>query len=219
MRILFIVGFFILPCIAFAQEVPVVITNGTIHTGNGNIIENGMVVIKNGVIEYAGNKKELQYDLNSIPVIDATGKHIYPGLIALNAKTGLKEIELVRATNDIVEVGEFNPNVRSVIAYNTDSKVIPTLRTNGILLAQVVPDGGIISGQSSVVKFAGWNWEDAAVVMDDNMHMDWPGVYSYNFEKGVFTISPDYIRRVNEITSFFEEAKAYALIENPKQKI
>ncbi|MFI5171006.1 MAG: amidohydrolase family protein [Chitinophagales bacterium] len=202
----------------FAQQVPVVISGGTIHVGNGTVIENGMVIIKNGKIEYAGTTKEPGYDINNVSAIDASGKHIYPGIIAMNAQVGLKEIELVRSTIDIVEVGEFNPNIRSLIAYNTDSKVIPTLRTNGILLAQVIPDGGIISGQSSVVKMSGWNWEDAVVDTDDNMHMDWPSVYSYNYEKGFYIIDPKYTENVNAIRSFISEAKAYCSAEKHETK-
>lgn len=197
----------------FGQAVPVVISNATIHVGNGTIIENGMVIIENGKIKYAGINKESGYDLNSVSAIDASGKHIYPGIIAMNSQIGLKEIELVRATNDIVEVGEFNPNVRSIIAYNTDSKVIPTVRTNGILLAQIIPDGGIISGQSSIVKLSGWNWEDAAINIDNGMQMDWPSVYTYDYEKGFYTINKNYNNGVNDIRNFIMEAKVYCSIE------
>jgi len=192
-----------------AQKVPVVISNATIHVGNGSVIENGLVIIQDGILQYAGVKKESGYNDNSATMIDATGKHIYPGIIAMNNQLGLKEIEAVRATRDAYEVGQFNPNIRSIIAYNTDSKAIPTLRTNGILLSQVIPDGGIISGQSSVVKMTGWNWEDAAVKMDNNMHMYWPGYYGYDYQKGEYKKSDTYENEVITIKNFFEEAKAY----------
>jgi len=192
-----------------AQKVPVVISNATIHVGNGSVIENGLVIIQDGILQYAGVKKESGYNDNSATMIDATGKHIYPGIIAMNNQLGLKEIEAVRATRDAYEVGQFNPNIRSIIAYNTDSKAIPTLRTNGILLSQVIPDGGIISGQSSVVTMTGWNWEDAAVKMDNNMHMYWPGYYGYDYQKGEYKKSDTYENEVITIKNFFEEAKAY----------
>lgn len=126
-----------------AQQVPYVITGGTLHIGDGTIIENGLLIVHNQIIEYAGPMKETSYDANTASIIDATGKHVYPGLIGLTSELGLKEISAVRATNDIYEVGVFNPNIRSLIAYNTDSKVIPTVRSNGVLLAQPVPNGEI----------------------------------------------------------------------------
>ncbi len=82
--------------------------------------------------------------------INISGKHVYPGFIAPNSTLGLTEIEAIRASNDFYEVGGYNPHVRSQIAYNAESRIIPTVRTNGVLLAQVTPRGGRISGTSSV---------------------------------------------------------------------
>ena len=87
---------------------------------------------------------------------------------------GLQEIASVRATLDSREVGVLNPNVRALIAYNTDSDVLPTVRTNGVLLAQATPRGGLLSGQSSVVQLDAWNWQDAVVRADDGQHLTWP---------------------------------------------
>ncbi len=201
--------FIFLTTVLAAQKVPIVISNATLHIGNGSVIENGLIIIQDGILQYAGVKKESGYNDNTATIIDASGKHIYPGIIAMNNQLGLKEIEAVRATRDAYEVGQFNPNIRSIIAYNTDSKAIATLRTNGILLSQVIPDGGIISGQSSVVKLSGWNWEDAAVKMDNNMHMYWPGYYSYDYIKGEYKKSNTYDNEVIAIKNFFDEAKAY----------
>lgn len=201
-----------------AQQVPYVISGGTLHIGDGTIIENGLLIIRNGKIEYAGVAKESGYDSNTASLIDATGKHIYPGFIGLTTELGLKEISAVRATRDVYEVGEFNPNIRSIIAYNTDSKVIPTVRSNGILLAQPFPNGGTISGQSSVVKLSGWNWEDAVVATDGNMHMHWPGIYRYNWETGTYAANPDYAKEVDAVKQFFQEAKAYCASTSHPEK-
>ena len=104
-------------------------------------------------------------------------KHIYPAFIAPNTTIGLTEIDAVRATHDYAETGNINPNIRSLIAYNTDSKIINTVRTNGILIAQVTPQGGLISGQSSVVYLDGKNWQDAVLKADDGIHINWPNSY------------------------------------------
>lgn len=203
---------------AQAQQVPYVISGGTLHIGDGTLIENGLLIVRNGKIEYAGPMKESGYNENTASLVDATGKHIYPGLIGLTSELGLKEISAVRATNDVYEVGVYNPNIRSVIAYNTDSKVIPTVRSNGVLLTQAVPNGGVISGQSSIMKLSGWNWEDAVVATDGNMHMHWPNVYRYNWDVGSYSINPDYATQVEAIKTFFSEAKAYCALQDHAEK-
>src|SRR5688572_19241084 len=124
-----------------------VITNATVHIGNGQVLENASVVITDGKIAAVGANISAPAGATTI---DAKGKHVYPGLILPSSNLGLVEVNSVRATSDATEIGELNPNIRSIVAYNTDSKVINTLRSSGILLANVVPDGGIISGSSSV---------------------------------------------------------------------
>ena len=133
---------------ANAQKESIALTNATIHVGNGQVINNGTVVFKNGKITEVGANASAA----GAKVIDCKGKHIYPGLILTASQLGLIEVNSTRATIDASEIGNMNPSIRSIVAYNTDSKVINTLRTNGILLANVIPDGGIISGSSSVVQ-------------------------------------------------------------------
>ncbi|MFY8107759.1 MAG: amidohydrolase, partial [Bacteroidia bacterium] len=144
-----------------AQEIPIVISGGTIHLGNGKLIQNGTIVLNRGKVMEVGDAP-VSFIKNA-KTIDATGKHIYPGIIALNNIMGLNEIDAVRATRDFNETGDMNPNVRALIAYNTDSKILPTATFNGILFTQCVPQGGNISGTSSLVYTKAWNWEDAAV--------------------------------------------------------
>src|SRR5690349_1247575 len=164
------------PAPAPEQTQPILIQGGTVHTGNGIVIENGVVVFANGKIIYAGDAsgKNSLKDLNSYKVIDVKGKQIYPGIIALNTIIGLSEIDLVRSTLDYYEVGDMNPDVHAMISYNTDSKIIPTVRSNGVLIAESTPEGGTISGTSSVMMLDGWNWEDATYKAEAGIHMNWP---------------------------------------------
>jgi hypothetical protein len=83
-------------------------------------------------------------------------------------------VDAVSASVDFKETGQLNPNVRTAIAYNADSMRIPPMRFNGILLAQVVPVGGLVSGTSSVMQLDAWNWDDALVKNDDGVHINWP---------------------------------------------
>ncbi|MBU3742973.1 MAG: amidohydrolase, partial [Sediminibacterium sp.] len=150
-----------------------IISNGTVHVGNGTVIENATVVVNNGKITSVGTTAVSAG--NNDRVIDARGKHVYPGLILANTDVGLKEIANgVRASNDYAELGDFNSNIRAITAYNTDSRVMAVLRSNGILLASVAPQGGSVSGSSTVVQLDAWNWEDAAYQMDGGMHINLP---------------------------------------------
>ncbi|MGF1532463.1 MAG: amidohydrolase family protein [Bernardetiaceae bacterium] len=161
-----------IPVPAKAQSQTIAIRNVTLHDGNGQMLTNAAVVFADGKITFVG--KDADLDTKDAQVIDGTGKHLYPGLILTNTILGLEEIGAVAATQDQAETGSFNPEVRSIVAYNTDSQLIPTTRTNGILLAQVVPEGGLVSGTSAVVQLDAWNWEDAAVRPEEGIHFRFP---------------------------------------------
>jgi len=200
----------------FAQK-SLQITNATIHIGNGTVIEKGALGIKNGKIVEVGpaDKAGKGYE----QVIDAKGQHLYPGFIAANTQLGLVEIESVRATNDFREVGNFNPNVRSIIAYNTDSEIIPTIRSNGVLIAQITPQGGRMPGQSSIVHLDGDNYEEALLQTDGSVHLNWPSRYSFGGwwgEPGETNMNKNYSRDVEGIKLFLDAALAYSKIEKPE---
>ncbi|MBY0244142.1 MAG: amidohydrolase, partial [Sphingobacteriaceae bacterium] len=127
---------------AKAQNETIMVTGATLHLGNGKLIENGFLVFEKGKITEVGNQFSPKYNQKNAKVIDANGKHVYPGFIAPSNNLGLVEIEAAKATVDDEEIGEFNSHIRSIIAYNTDSKVPATLRSNGILMAQITPQGG-----------------------------------------------------------------------------
>jgi imidazolonepropionase-like amidohydrolase len=197
------------------QETPIVIMNGTIHIGNGQVLNNSSIEINDGKITAIGSN--ITPAANAIKV-DAKGKHVYPGLILSNANLGLIEVNSVRATADATEIGEFNPSVRSLVAYNTDSKVINTLKTNGITHANIVPQGGTISGSSSIVQLDAWNWEDAAYAKDNAIHLNLPSLFNrpnpYAAFLGLQSPQGDPVKRgmdqIEEIKQFLRAAKAYA---------
>ncbi len=199
-----------------AQSKPVIITGATIHVGNGQVINSGYIAFNKGKITAIGEGSAP--NTNGADVIDATGKQLYPGFICPITTLGLIEIEEgAKGTVDDEETGELNPNVRSIIAYNTDSKVIPTVRSNGILLAQPTPSGGLISGQSSVVQLDAWNWEDAAYKTDIGIHMTWPVIRPQGRRRAVATPgvpqeTPEErtLKALDAIYNLFTEAKAYA---------
>lgn len=201
-----------------AQSVPtpappmkgsLLLINATIHIGNGQVVENGGVLIIDGKIDQAGL---LRGRLVADQTIDLQGQHVYPGLIAPTTQIGLDEIEAVRATDDKAETGQINPNVRAIIGYNTDSKVTPTIRSNGILLAQINPTGGTFTGTSSVVQLDAWNWEDAAYQLDDALHLRWPRMRVRGNVKDPKVKEKQkerIVQRLQQITMTMDEARAY----------
>lgn len=148
---------------------------GTVHVGNGQVLENATIKVNKGKIEQIG--VNLPIPVGDVKVFDVTGKHVYPGLILPASALGLQEIGSgVRGSNDYNEIGENNTNVRAIAAYNADSKITNTLRSNGILLAHVAPQGQLMGGISSVVQLDAWDYEHAAYAMDNGMHFYMPSL-------------------------------------------
>lgn len=208
------------PVPAPEKPVSVLFTNATLHIGNGTVIENGALGMDDGKITFVGEAKDAK-SRKFKTVKDLEGARIYPGLIAVNVPMGLIEIDAVRATRDFLETGDFTPEARAQIAYNTDSRIIPTVRNNGVLLVQSTPLGGKISGTSSVMKMDGWNWEDATYRADDGIHLNWPKQYAQSgwwAEPGETKRDSLYTKRVEEIHDFFEKAAAYRKHVPEKEK-
>lgn len=187
------------------------IEGATAHLGNGKVIENSLIMFSNGKIEFVGSANMRIARMGT--VINAKGKHVYPGFIAANTSLGLAEIDAVRATRDFDEVGSMLPHIRSIIAYNAESKVVETMRPNGVLMAQITPRGGVISGTSSVVQLDAWNWEDATIKTDDGVHMNWPQVFSrgrwWMGEDPGLKPNKNYQKSIDKLKEFFANAKSY----------
>ena len=195
------------PTPAEAQNQAILLKGATAHLGNGQVIENAYIAFADGKLTVV-EENAASTNFNTHKIIDVTGKHVYPGFIAMNSVLGLREIGAVRATNDHREVGTLNSHIRSIIAYNTDSEVVPTVRSNGILLAQITPQGGLISGQSSLVHFDAWNWEDAVVKVDEGVHVNWPRQFSFSRRRGAKK-NEKFAEQVLEIETFLHAALAY----------
>jgi imidazolonepropionase-like amidohydrolase len=200
---------------SWAQQTPadkqseaITITGATAHIGDGTVVDNCTIVFEDGKITALGSGESTKGK-----VIDASGKHVYPGFIAPVKELGLIEVNAVRASDDSDEIGEMIPHIRSLIAYNAESKVVESMRPNGVLMAQITPKGGRISGTSSIVQFDAWNWEDAAVKVDDGIHLSWPS----SFRRGRWWMgeprglkpNKNYQKQVTEVETFLQNAIAY----------
>lgn len=198
------------PAPAPPQSEPIAIVNGTVHVGNGEVLENATITFENGKITAVSSSHGM--DLSGSRQIDASGKHVYPGLILPLTTLGLEEIEAVRSTLDFSETGNLNPHVRTAVAYNSDSELIPTMRFTGIQLAQVVPGGGRIEGTSSVMQLDAWNWEDALYAEDDGVHLNWPSLtFGPRWWLGETERrnNTKYDEQVKEIIQLIQDTKSY----------
>ncbi|MCL1042086.1 amidohydrolase family protein [Shewanella marisflavi] len=157
---------------ASAQSQPILIHNARVHTAIDGVLDGTDVLFDQGKIVAIGQ----QLPQDGAKVIDATGQELYPGLIALDSSIGLVEVEMMRASNDSFEVGDSNPQLLAVSAFNPDSELIPTIRVNGITHAQVVPQGKALAGQSSLVSLDSWTIEDALVATAPQFHLYWPTI-------------------------------------------
>ena len=192
---------------------PTLFIGAIAHIGNGEVIENSAISIKEGSFDIVADANLIRIDPTAFDtIIKLYGKHIYPSFIVPNTTLGITEIDAVRASRDFNEIGGVNPNIRSLIAYNSDSKITKTIRTNGVLIAQVTPRGGLVSGQSSIMFLEGNNWEDAALKVDDGIHINWPNSYyttGWWAEPGETKENKKYSKKIYELNSLFSKAKSY----------
>lgn len=213
MKLLLVIFVSLIGTATIAQD-RILLVNGTLHVGNGEVRESALIGIENGEIITIKNAlattiNEAEWDT----IVQLEGRHIYPGFVAPNNTLGLTEIDAVRATRDFDEVGTYNPHVNAQIAFNVESKVVSTVRTNGVLITQSTPRGGIISGSSAVMKMDGWNWEDATISSNDGIHLNWPSSIDYGkWWKGDTEIKANdkYLEEKTTIYDFFRSAAAYA---------
>lgn len=202
-----------IPTPAPKQEKSILLLGATAHLGNGKLIPRAAIGFKNGLLIDVMAAIDIRLDtLKYDTIIHLKGKHIYPAFIAPNSRLGLVEIDAVRASRDFDDVGKYNPHVQTYSAYNTESRIIPTVRSNGVLFAQISPKGGRISGTSSIMQLDAWNWEDALLKKGDGIHLKWPSTTEHlytNQSKEREKVVLAYQKEVEELTAFFLKAKAY----------
>jgi imidazolonepropionase-like amidohydrolase len=197
------------PVPAKKQDHPIALTGATIHPVSGPEILNGTILFENGKITGLGANVSLPAGAEKI---DVAGKHIYPGLINANSTVGLTEIEAVRATNDYAETGQIKPNVRSEIAVNPESELIPTLRANGVVIANVMPQGGLIAGRSAAIMMDGWTQEDVVLKAPIGLVVNWPQMtisHGWWVRQTEEEQKKEHAKQLKDISDAFADARAY----------
>ena len=191
------------------QNRPILLVGGDLHTVKNGVKAKTDILFENGVITKIG------VQLSPPPgaeIVDVSGQQVYPGLIDPNSSLGLTEIGAVRATNDQDEKGQDNPDVQSHIAYNPDSEIIPTVRSNGITTALIVPGGSLLRGRSSLIHLDGWTKEDAMAKENAALHLSWPRVSiitAWWMDKSAEDQKKENEENRKNLESTFEQAKSY----------
>lgn len=147
------------------------IVHATVHTVSGATIPDGTVSFRDGRIVEVGAGLP---PLPGASVVEARGLHVYPGLVDAETGLGLIEIGSVAGSVDLSEAGAINPQVNTAIAVNPDSELIPVTRANGLTHVLSVPEGGLVSGSSALIRLDGWTWEDLVAASPVAMHVRWP---------------------------------------------
>ncbi|HEX4825280.1 MAG TPA: amidohydrolase family protein [Candidatus Polarisedimenticolaceae bacterium] len=195
------------------------IVHATIHTVSGPTIEDGTVSFRAGKIVEVGAKLA---PLAGARVVDATGRHVYPGFIDANTALGLTEIGSVAGSVDIAETGSLNPQANTAIAVNPDSELIPVTRVNGVTHVLAAPDGGLVSGTSALIRLSGWTWEDLQAASPVALHIQWPS-FTPRRERFGGTPPPseedqkkERDEAIKKIHGLFDDARAYAKAKDAK---
>ena len=191
----------------------IAIVGATIHTVAAGDIPNGTVVFSKGRITAVG----AHVSTAGATVVNAAGKHIYPGMIEALSVIGITEVNQgANGTVDESEVGNLNPNANPALAVNPESELLAVARTTGITHVNTSPQGGLISGTSALTRLDGWTYEDLNAVRFVALQVHWPrfgrgrggrGGFAFSQAGGEESTSRD--RDIKAIRQIFDDARAY----------
>jgi imidazolonepropionase-like amidohydrolase len=197
------------------------ITNATIHPISSPAIEKGTIVINGGKIQAVGANVQVPAGAK---LVDAAGSHVYPGFINARTTIGIGEPG-VRGYDDVSEMLDLNPYLRTRVAYHAETETIPVARANGITSVAVAPSGGTFGGEVPVMNLDGWTWEEATVRPSAGITFNFPALAGGGGRGGgrgrgrggdpqpdrtYDDIRRERDRRLDEIVRLFDRARAYA---------
>ncbi|HIL72497.1 MAG TPA: imidazolonepropionase, partial [Verrucomicrobia bacterium] len=151
----------------------------------------------------------------SVKIVPATGKHVYPGLISAYTQLGVKEINTISESTDVSEVGDMNPEVQVMVALNPDSVHFPVARANGILSAVVFPSGGLMPGHAGLIRLDGWTTEDMTIVKDLGLVIQWPSPGRSRNKERLQGMG----KSIENLENLFQDARAYFSVRESDSKV
>lgn len=160
----------------------------------------GTVVIRGGKIAELGPEAAVP---DGAAVIDGSGLSVYPGMIDAFTHLGLSEIGSVAGTRDEAEIGEIQPDLRAISAVNPHSEILEVTRANGITAVLSAPHGGLIGGQSAVLRLSGATPREMAVKEVFALHVRFPELGGTEESKA------EDEKKLKALREPFEEARRY----------
>ncbi len=208
------------------------IRNADVYPVTGPVMKAVSVLVQDGKIAEIGPKVTAA---KGVPVVEAKGLRVYPGMIDSATALGLSEIESVRETIDTGELGQFMPQLRAIASVNPASEHFPVVRVNGITSAVTFPSFGsgggrgatteqqFISGQPALIHTDGWTWDEMSVKPSAAVHLIFPsmgrggrgGFGSPETPAGTGAsgagsqLRRTYDEQIAKINQFFEDARNY----------
>lgn len=145
--------------LSLAGAQTIAIQNARVYTMAGDkagLIENGDVVIRDGVIAAIGQDLAAP---EGATIINAQGRVVTPGIFAPWSQLGLVEIGLDEEANDSSTDDGFNVSagLDAVDAFNPGSTLIAINRAGGVTRAVAAPDPGakMFGGKGAIVDLSG----------------------------------------------------------------
>ncbi len=136
--------------ITFASE-PILIKNATIVPVVGIPLNGSDLLIEDGKIVKIGANIQAPAGAE---VIDATGKYVYPGMVALMTAIGVTGYP--GSENDTDEVGISTPQMDPYDALNPEDECIEVTRIEGITTVQTISGSrSVLNGKSIVLHLEG----------------------------------------------------------------
>jgi imidazolonepropionase-like amidohydrolase len=167
----------------------------------------GDVLVRDGLIKQirrgtvsTSNDQRYKYE-----IIEADGKHLYPGFINCVDRTGIWEIGSLRASRDDVETGTDHPDLSTAAAIHADSAHHKVARMTGVAYVLTRPTSGRIRGKGALIQLDGVTTADMVVKPDLGLFIRFPRVSGFEQEDG-----PDRPDGVDELDKWFDDALDHA---------
>jgi imidazolonepropionase-like amidohydrolase len=165
------------------------------------LLERANIIIRGSKIESLGPDARVPEDAT---VIDGAGLTVTPGFIEAGSWLGLREIDMLKVTRDDADSGDFQPDLVALTAVHPESEHILVTRAHGIALGVALPAGGLVPGQASLVRLAGWTAGEMDVRSPVGLVVEFPSRPPGPPEGGS---RPKRFDRLDQLVRFFERAR------------
>jgi imidazolonepropionase-like amidohydrolase len=101
---------------------------------------------------------------------------------------------------------DFNPQLRTVVAFHNDSDSIPVTRANGVTTVAVTPGGGMLAGQVAVMNLDGATWEESVVRASAGVGFQFPQIGTGRSYEELRKARDE---KLNALSALLSQARAY----------